>query len=119
MIGKDAIQSMESTNVKVKAQRLARVIVSSALLSATAAALATETENFGLQILPTPRTVTIDGRSDDWDLSGGIFVCGDVENTRETLSLSIASNSTSWAGFTRENVFFGNATAPNNHRLLD
>ena len=73
--------------MKLKAHLIARVIVSSVLFSGATAALATETENFGLQVLPTPGTVTIDGRYDDWDLSGGIFVCGDVENTRETLSL--------------------------------
>ena len=31
--------------------------------------------------------MTIDGRYDDWDLSGGIFVCGDIEKFRDTLSL--------------------------------
>ena len=45
-------------------------------------AMATETENFGLAVLPAPGSVTIDGRSDDWDLSGGMFVCGDVEFPR-------------------------------------
>ena len=31
--------------------------------------------------------MAVDGRYDDWDLSGGIFVCGDVEIFRETYSL--------------------------------
>ena len=42
-------------------------------------ASATETENLGLQILPAKGKVTIDGKFDDWDLSGGIFACGDAE----------------------------------------
>ena len=30
--------------------------------------------------MPAPGKVTVDGQIDDWDLSGGIFACGDVEN---------------------------------------
>jgi len=41
---------------------------------------ATETENFG--ILPAPKPLVIDGDAKDWDLSGGVFVCSDVENLR-------------------------------------
>ena len=47
------------------------------------AAGATQTENFGIRVLPVPGPVTIDGKSDDWDLSGGVFACDDVENGRE------------------------------------
>ena len=45
---------------------------------------ATETENLGISILPSPGKVTVDGKADDWDLSGGVFTCSDVENQRET-----------------------------------
>jgi hypothetical protein len=44
---------------------------------------ATETENQVLRILPAPGKVVIDGKFDDWDLSAGIFACGDVERLRE------------------------------------
>jgi outer membrane protein assembly factor BamB len=44
---------------------------------------ATETENQVLRILPAPGKVVVDGKFDDWDLSGGIFACGDVERLRE------------------------------------
>jgi hypothetical protein len=44
---------------------------------------ATETENLGIRILPVPGKVTIDGKTDDWDLSGGVFVAGDVERQRD------------------------------------
>ena len=47
------------------------------------AARATETENLGIQVLPAPGAVKIDGKADDWDLTGGIFACSDVENQRE------------------------------------
>lgn len=48
---------------------------------------ATETENHGLRILPAPGPVTADGRLADWDLSGGIFACGDVERLRDRCSV--------------------------------
>ena len=44
---------------------------------------ATETENRGFRVLPAPGKVAIDGKTDDWDLSGGIFACGDVEHLRD------------------------------------
>jgi hypothetical protein len=44
--------------------------------------LATETENHGIRILPAPGPMTVDGSPADWDLSGGVFVCSDVENLR-------------------------------------
>ncbi len=40
---------------------------------------ATESENLGIQVLPAPGKVVADGKVDDWDLSGGIFACGDAE----------------------------------------
>ncbi len=45
----------------------------------TSIARATETENLGMRILPAPGKVVVDGKIDDWDLSGGIFACGDAE----------------------------------------
>jgi hypothetical protein len=35
-----------------------------------------------MRALPAPAHVEIDGKVNDWDLSGGIFICGDVENAR-------------------------------------
>src|SRR4051812_40950689 len=48
----------------------------------TRTARATQTENLGLRVLPAA-DVKVDGGSDDWDLTGGVFVCDDVENTRD------------------------------------
>ncbi len=48
---------------------------------------ATETENHNLPVLPVPGKVVVDGKSDDWDLSGGLFVCGDVERLRDQFSV--------------------------------
>ena len=47
---------------------------------------ATETENFNIQTLPAPGKVAIDGKFDDWDLTGGIFASSDVENLRDQYS---------------------------------
>ena len=47
---------------------------------------ATETENLGIRVLPAPGKVIVDGKTDDWDLSAGMFTCGDVENRRDTMS---------------------------------
>src|SRR3954447_5924958 len=47
--------------------------------------LATETESLGVKILPARGKVTVDAKFDDWDLSGGVFVCSDAENLREKL----------------------------------
>ena len=53
------------------------------LVLVTNALRATETENQVLRILPAPGKVIVDGKVDDWDLSGGIFACGDVERLRD------------------------------------
>jgi len=60
-----------------------------AIASAATVATATETENLNIRILPAPASMTIDGKASDWDLSGGVFVCGDVENLRDQMGLWI------------------------------
>jgi len=49
-------------------------------------AWSTETEHLGMRVLPAPGKVTIDGKVDDWDLSGGIFACGHIEGQRAQLA---------------------------------
>jgi outer membrane protein assembly factor BamB len=58
-----------------------------ALLAVAATVVATETEHLGLQVLPAPGKVVVDGKSDDWDLTAGILVCGDVESARDKVSV--------------------------------
>lgn len=48
---------------------------------------ATPTENNGIRILPAPAAMSIDGKANDWDLSGGIFICDDVQTQRGALSV--------------------------------
>ena len=60
------------------------VVVCLVLVSLSMPADATETENLGIRILPAPGVVRVDGRFEDWDLSGGVFVAGNVETQRGT-----------------------------------
>jgi sugar lactone lactonase YvrE len=59
------------------------------LFAVAAVAVATETENLNLQVLPALGKVVIDGQVDDWDLSGGTLACGDVENQRDQYGIWI------------------------------
>ncbi len=68
-------------------RRLHSCLAAGILALTTAGILATETENHGIRILPTPGKVAVDGKVDDWDLSGGVFVCGDVENLRDKMAV--------------------------------
>lgn len=58
-------------------------IAAAALATGLTAARATETEHLNLSIVPAPGKVEIDGKTGDWDLSAGVFACGDVENQRD------------------------------------
>lgn len=62
------------------------ILLAAAVLFARAS-WATETENLGIRILPTPGKVTVDGNTDDWDLTAGVFVCSDVERLKDQYSV--------------------------------
>ncbi|MCY3017696.1 MAG: hypothetical protein NTW87_01515 [Planctomycetota bacterium] len=62
--------------------RNAAFIVLAVTVLASAAAWCTETENRGIRVLPAPGTVAVDAKTDDWDFTGGIFACGEVEHLR-------------------------------------
>ncbi|MFZ4396935.1 MAG: FlgD immunoglobulin-like domain containing protein [Kiritimatiellia bacterium] len=47
---------------------------------------AQQSNNTELLALPAPGTVVIDGKLDDWDLSGSIFTCYDVATLKERAS---------------------------------
>ena len=53
------------------------------LMVSVSAASATETENLNMRVLPVPGKVTVDGKIDDWDLSGGIFSSHNLEEMRD------------------------------------
>ncbi len=59
-------------------------VVSSALVVlGLAVASATPTENLSFRVLPAPAKMAVDGKTDDWDLSAGIFACDDAEAQRD------------------------------------
>ena len=67
----------------MKIPALSSLAALSLLLLPTASLRATPTENYGIRTLPAPGTVKIDGNADDWDLSGGVFACDNVEEGRD------------------------------------
>lgn len=66
---------------------LPHLLLLAVALAAARSCPATETEHIGIQVLPAPGKVQVDGRFDDWDLTGGVLACGDVENLRDKLSV--------------------------------
>jgi len=68
----------------MKMKILLPMFFAAAMLCGTLSAL--ETENNGIRILPAPGKMTIDGKYDDWDLTGGIFTCSGVESNRDVYS---------------------------------
>ncbi len=60
------------------------------LLGTEYAAYATQTDNHGLHAVPAPGKITIDGRLDDWDLSGQTLMCYDIETLKDVYSANVA-----------------------------
>ncbi len=79
--------------MKDSPDRLGRWVAGSLLAAVLAPVVAsgtlraTETEHLGMQVLPPAGKVVIDGTFDDWDLTGGILACSDVENLRDQYSM--------------------------------
>lgn len=61
-----------------------------ALACALPFAHATQTDNFGLRAVPPPGKVIIDGQLNDWDLSGQVLMCYDLETLQEKYSAKVA-----------------------------
>lgn len=52
--------------------------------------LAVQTDTHGIHAVPCPAKVMIDGQLDDWDLSGKVLMCYDVETMQDIYSLQVA-----------------------------
>lgn len=63
------------------------LLIALAQASTRTPAQATPTENNGIRILPAPAQMSVDGKATDWDLSGGIFICDDVQTQRGNLNV--------------------------------
>lgn len=68
----------------------ARKISLLALAVLASQALATQTDNHGIHAVPTPGKVVIDGALNDWDLSGQILMCYDLESLKDVYSGKVA-----------------------------
>jgi hypothetical protein len=51
--------------------------------SAAAVAMATETEHTAFSLFRAPSPVVVDGETGDWNLSGSMLICSDVEEYRD------------------------------------
>src|SRR5947209_4749554 len=71
----------------MKRLRMSGTLVAILVALACGSARATETENQNLHVLPAPGKVVVDGKADDWDLTGGLFACGEVEHLRDQFSV--------------------------------
>ncbi len=63
-------------------------------------AFATETENVRFRVIRAPGAVNVDADSSDWDLSGSIFCCPDVEKFRTSYAVWIS------AMYDKDNLYF-------------
>jgi hypothetical protein len=70
--------------------RITLAIAAALALAAPAPLAAMQTDNHGIHAVPAPGAVTIDGKLDDWDLSGQILMCYDLENLRDVYSARVA-----------------------------
>jgi FlgD Ig-like domain len=73
------------------ARGTARFIICSCLLLALCGnVLAVQTDTHGLVAVPAPGPVHIDGKLDDWDLSGATLMCYDVDTLKDVYSATVA-----------------------------
>lgn len=60
------------------------------LLLAARGGMGMQTDNRGIHAVPVPGRVVIDGMLDDWDLSGQVLICYDVERLKDVYSGRVA-----------------------------
>lgn len=62
-----------------------------ALLLSSVPAFAVQTDNLGIYAVPVPGKVAVDGKLDDWDLTGQVLMTYDIETLRDIYSGQVAS----------------------------
>lgn len=72
-------------------QRLLVLALAIFILPPMGRVAATPTENIGLQVLPSPGPVVVDGKYTDWDLSGSVFASNEVETQRTDYAVWLAA----------------------------
>ena len=63
------------------------LLLSSFALAAFSPLYATQSDNHGIHAVPPPGPVVIDGKLGDWDLSGSVLMCYDLETLRDVYSV--------------------------------
>lgn len=66
-------------------------VLSAALVGVCCPAHAVQTDNYGLHAVPAPGAVAIDGKLNDWDLSGEVLMTYDIETLRDVYSGRVAT----------------------------
>ncbi len=61
------------------------------LLALFSAAQAVQTDNRGIHAVPASKPLVVDGKLDDWDLSGQTLITYDVESLRDVYSAQVAT----------------------------
>ncbi|MBA3939519.1 MAG: hypothetical protein H0X38_18875, partial [Planctomycetes bacterium] len=67
-----------------------RSILTCLLLVCSCCIMAQQTDNHGLRAVPAPGPVVIDGTLADWDLSGAVPMCYDLESLADTYAAQVA-----------------------------
>jgi hypothetical protein len=75
----------------MKSMSIQSILQASFFLLLGLTARATQTDNHGIHAVPAPGPVTIDGKLDDWDLSGQVFMCYDIETLKDVYSAKVAA----------------------------
>lgn len=79
---------MKSTRISLFPAALATASLVTAFATG---ALAQQTDNYELRAVPPPGKVVMDGKLDDWDLSGEILMCYDLGTLQDTYSVRAAA----------------------------
>jgi hypothetical protein len=67
------------------------LFLAAALALSTGLAHATQTDNRGIHAVPAPGKVSVDGSLSDWDTSGQVLMCYDLEALRDIYSAQVAA----------------------------
>jgi hypothetical protein len=62
-----------------------------ALLAFASNSQAVQTDNFGIHAAPAPGPIAVDGKLDDWDLSGRVLMTYDIASLRDVYSAQVAT----------------------------
>jgi len=77
-------------SVSLKHARLSLISAALALVAGSPLG-ATQTDNYGIHAVPVSGKIAVDGKLNDWDLTGGILMCYDLETLRDKYSATVSA----------------------------